>query len=130
MQLYNIVRSLFYYLFTSGLFISLTLVFLEVISKQFNVVNFFAFASGSFFIINLFQYNTVDKNNSLATPGFLLHTLLGSTVFWLLALTMIILYKMKYKRGEIINIILSLLVFFFVIYIYAYKNGYLNFSIV
>lgn len=127
MNLVLFFRTFFYYLFTSGLFISLALTFLKYVSKFYNFVNVFAFASGSLFLINLMQYNVVAENNPLAVRGFLIHTILGVSCFWLLALTMLILHSFKYTRSDIITIMLSLIIIKFVIYIYIYKKGYLNF---
>jgi hypothetical protein len=127
MNLVLFFRTFFYYLFTSGLFISITLTFLEYISKLYNFVNVFAFASASFFIINLMQYNVVAENNPLAVKGFLIHSLLGVSCYWFLAVTMLILYNYKYSRSDMITIMLSLIVITFLIYIFAYKKGYLNF---
>ena len=120
-------RTFFYYFFTSGLFISLALSILEFISKYYNFVNVFAFASASLFLINLMQYNVVAENNPLAVKGFLIHTVLGVSCFWLLAFIMLILHSYKYSRTDINTIMLSLIVITFVIYIYSYKKGYLNF---
>ena len=50
-----LIRTFFFYFFTSGLIISLALTFLEHVSKFYSFVNVFAFASGSFFLINLMQ---------------------------------------------------------------------------
>ena len=72
------------------------------------------------------QYNVVAENNPLAVKGFLIHTLIGVTCFWFLALTMLILYNYKYSRSDIVTIMLSLTVITFITYIFAYK-GYLNF---
>lgn len=120
-------RTFFYYFLTSGLIISLALTFLEYISKYYNFVNVFAFASASLFLINLMQYNVVAENNPLAVKGFLIHTLLGVSCFWLLAFIMLLLNSFKYSRSDIITIMISLIIITFVIYIYSYKKGYLNF---
>ena len=127
MDISGLFRTFFFYFFTSGLIISLALTFLEYVSKIYNFVNVFAFASASLFLINLMQYNVVAENNPLAVKGFLMHTLLGVSCFWLLALAMLILHNFKYTRSDIITIMLSLIIITFVIYIYSYKKGYLNF---
>lgn len=121
------IKTFFFYFLTSGFIISFSLTLLEYISKFYNFVNVFAFASASLFLINLMQYNVVAENNSLAVKGFLIHTVLGVSCFWLLAVIMLILHSYKYSRTDINTIMLSLIVITFVIYIYSYKKGYLNF---
>tara|TARA_Y100000389_G_C17236738_1_gene400966 strand:+ start:303 stop:692 length:390 start_codon:yes stop_codon:yes gene_type:complete len=127
MNFFLFLKKFFYYFFTSGLFISLGLSVLEIISKFYNFVNVFAFASASLFLINLMQYNVIAENNSLAVKGFLIHTLLGVSCYWFLAFVMLIIYNYKYNRTDINTIMLSLIVITFIIYIYSYKKGYLNF---
>ena len=53
MDITLLFRTFFFYFFTSGLIISLALTFLEYVSKFYNFVNVFAFASASLFLINL-----------------------------------------------------------------------------
>lgn len=127
MDITLLFRTFFFYFFTSGLIISLALTFLEYVSKFYNFVNVFAFASASLFLINLMQYNVVAENNPLAVKGFLIHTLLGVSCFWLLALTMLILHSFKYSRSDIITIMLSLIIITFIAYLYSYKKGFLDF---
>jgi len=123
----KLLRSFFYYFFTSGLFISISLVILEMISQKFNLVNFFAFASASFFLINLMQFNVVNNNNPSANRGFLIHTLLGISLWVILAVLMYFLHKFKYNIVEINSIILSTFFIGFIAYFSAYYYGYLNF---
>lgn len=123
----NIVKKLFYYLFTSGLFIAISLLLLDTISNKLNLVNFFAYASASFFLFNLMQFNVVSNTNPIAIKGFLNHTLLGFSVATLFGVLMIILYNLEYSKGVIINIMLSAVIFAFILYFLAYNYGYLNF---
>ena len=122
-----LIRTFVFYFLTSGLIIALALTFLEHVSKFYNFVNVFAFASASFFLINLMQYNVVAENNHLAVKGFLIHTILGVLSFLCLTITMLILHSFKYSRSDIITIMLSLMVIIFVTYLYSYKKGFLDF---
>ena len=127
MDITALFRTFFFYFFTSGLIISLALTFLEHVSKFYSFVNVFAFASASFFLINLMQYNVVAENNPLAVKGFLIHTILGVLSFLCLTITMLLLHSFKYSRSDIITIMLSLIVIIFVIYLYSYKKGFFYF---
>ena len=123
----KLIQKLIYYLLTSGLFVALSLLLLEQISVKFNLVNFFAFASAGFFIVNLMQYNVVDKKNSSASRGFLIHTLFGVSLWAILAILMFFLYKFNFQRGDINSIIISTMIFGFLLYFYLYYKGLLNF---
>ena len=123
----KLIQKLIYYLLTSGLFVALSLLLLEQISVKFNLVNFFAFASAGFFIVNLMQYNVVDKKNSSASRGFLIHTLFGVGLWAFLAILMFFLYKFNFQRGDINSIIISTMIFGFLLYFYLYYKGLLNF---
>tara|TARA_Y100000389_G_C17405676_1_gene487876 strand:+ start:1075 stop:1464 length:390 start_codon:yes stop_codon:yes gene_type:complete len=127
MDISGLFRKFFFYFFTSGLIISLALTFLEYVSKFYSFVNVFAFASASFFLINLMQYNVVAESNPLAVKGFLIHTILGVLSFLFFSMTMLILHSFKYSRSDIITIMLSLIVITFVTYLYSYKKGFLDF---
>tara|TARA_B100000989_G_C19501404_1_gene454459 strand:+ start:127 stop:510 length:384 start_codon:yes stop_codon:yes gene_type:complete len=123
----KLIQKLFYYLFTSGLFVALSLLLLEQISIKFDLVNFFAFASAAFFIVNLMQYNVVDKKNPSASRGFLIHTLFGVSLWVFLAILMFFLHKFNFQRGDINSIVISTIIFGFLLYFYCYYKGFLNF---
>tara|TARA_B100000424_G_C22709710_1_gene386412 strand:+ start:73 stop:447 length:375 start_codon:yes stop_codon:yes gene_type:complete len=123
----KLLKSFIYYFLTSGLFVALTLVLLDAISYKFNFVNFFAFASASFFLINLMQYNVVNNSNPYAKRGFVIHTLFGIALWVLLAILLYFLNEFKYNIIEINSIILSTFLIGFIIYFIAYYYGYLNF---
>ena len=125
MKIGYLTKRLFYYLFTSGVFISISLLILEVISFKFNLVDMFAFASGSFFLINLMQYNVVANHNVVAVPGFLKQTIFGSIVYLFFAVIMLILYKFNNSREKIILYMLIITVIVYILYIIGYKNGIL-----
>ena len=123
----KLLKSFLYYFFTSGLFISISLVILEVISQKFNLVNFFAFASASFFLINLMQFNVIHNTNPSASHGFLIHTFFGLGLWVILAILLYFLHKFKYNITEINSIILSTFFIGFIIYFTLYYYGYLKF---
>lgn len=98
-----------------------------MISVKFDLVNFFAFASAGFFIVNLMQYNVVDERNHLASRGFLIHSLFGVSLWAFLAILMFILYNYNFTRYEINSIILSSMFILFLLYFYLYYKGFLYF---
>ena len=128
MPINGLIKSLLYHLFTSGLFISITLVVLKMISSSINFVNVFAFASASMFLINLLQYNVVDQINPKASRGFIIHTLLGVGSYFILAVSMYILHVLNYSRATILTSLLSASIFLFLSYLFIYRKGLLNFN--
>ena len=127
MKIGFLAERFIYYFLTSGIFISISLVILEVISKKFNLVDMFAFASASFFLINLMQYNVVANENIVAVPGFLKQTIFGSLVYLFFAVIIFILYKFNNSREEIIIYMLITIIIVYILYAIAYKNGLLKF---
>ena len=123
----KLLKSFFYYFLTSGLIISVALVFLESIADKYNMVNFFAFASASLFLFNLAQFNVINNTNPSANRGFLIHTLIGITLWVILAILLYFLNEFKYNIIEINSIILSTMVIGFIAYFTTYYYGYLNF---
>ena len=123
----KLLKSFFYYFLTSGLIISLALVFLESVAYKYNMVNFFAFASAGLFLFNLAQFNVINNTNPSANRGFLIHTFFGVGLWALLAILLYFLNEFKYNIIEINSIILSTMVIGFLAYFTAYYYGYLNF---
>ena len=123
----KLLKSFFYYFLTSGLIISVALVFLQSIADKYNMVNFFAFASAGLFLFNLAQFNVINNTNPSANRGFLIHTFFGIGLWVLLAILLYFLNEFKYKITEINSIILSTMFIGFIIYFSAYYYGYLNF---
>ena len=123
----KLLKSFFYYFLTSGLIISVALVFLETIADKYNMVNFFAFASAGLFLFNLAQFNVINNTNPSANRGFLIHTFFGVGLWALLAILLYFLNEFKYNIIEINSIILSTMIIGFIAYFTAYYYGYLNF---
>tara|TARA_A100001011_G_C13737722_1_gene606169 strand:+ start:13 stop:387 length:375 start_codon:yes stop_codon:yes gene_type:complete len=123
----KLLKSFFYYFLTSGLIISVALVFLESIAHKYNMVNFFAFASAGLFLFNLAQFNVINNTNPSANRGFLIHTFFGVGLWALLAILLYFLNEFKYNIIEINSIILSTMIIGFIAYFTAYYYGYLNF---
>jgi hypothetical protein len=123
----KLLKSFFYYFLTSGLVISVALVFLQTIADKYNMVNFFAFASAAFFLFNLAQFNVVNNTNPSANRGFLMHTFFGIGLWITLAILLYFLNEFKYTITEINSIILSTMTIGFLTYFAAYYYGYLNF---
>lgn len=113
----NLSKSFLYYWFTSGIIIALFLVVLEVISYNPNFVEIFAFLSGSFFLINFFQFYTVNSENKSAMKPFLVQTMIGGIVWVLYCLIMYVLYIKDISNYKNVFITLLSIILFSVTHI-------------
>ena len=127
MYIYKFLKEFISYFFTSGIIISLSLVILKLISKYHNLVGFYAFASASFFIVNLMQYYVVDKENKQANLTFLLHTMIGGVIWTIYSVIMYFLYLYNFSTFNNILITTLVIIITTIIYFYLTYNNILNF---
>jgi len=93
----------------AGLTVGPFLTLLEILKKA-SDIKLFAFSSGSFFIIQLLQFNKVINVNNENLENFLLHSVIGGISWVFISLMMYILHKLKYSKEQIlISTILLLL---------------------
>jgi len=122
----KILKKFLYHLLTSGVIISILLLVLELISYNANYVEIFAFLSGSFFIINFFQFYTIGTSNINVLNQFLVQTIIGGFIWFFYAVIMYILNI--YNFGLLSNIFYTLLIIIVVslthIYLVIKKNFY------
>tara|TARA_B110000858_G_scaffold183639_1_gene224161 strand:+ start:1827 stop:2213 length:387 start_codon:yes stop_codon:yes gene_type:complete len=103
-------------LIKGAIFMGICLTILEIIPKTNNSIGFYAAMSASFFYVNLMQYYYVSKLENNKEHTFLYHSLMGNILWMLYALTMIILYKLKFTNIENILITFILTVIVSIIY--------------
>ena len=98
-----IINTLFNTFLTSGISFTILLTILNLIVNYTNLISFYAFFSGSFIIINLYQYYTIILNNPKATETFLIHSIIGG-IFWvILSILMYILHINNLSYQNIIS---------------------------
>ena len=127
MYIYKFLQEFISYFFTSGIIITLFLVVLKLISQHNNLVGFYAFASGSFFILNLVQYSIISKENKSANLTFLLHSMIGGTIWTIYALIMYILYLYNFSTFNNILITGIIITITTIIYFYLTYNKIIKF---
>jgi len=127
MDVYNFLKEFLSYFFTSGIIISLSLVVLKFISQYNNLVGFYAFASASFFIVNLMQYYVIDIENKQANLTFLLHTMIGGVIWTIYSVIMYFLYLYNFTTFNNILITTIVIIITTIIYFYLTYNNILNF---
>lgn len=122
-----IINTLINTFLTSGISFTILLTILNLIVNYTNLISFYAFFSGSFILVNLYQYYTIIKNANKSTETFLIHSIIGGIVWVILSILMYILHinNIIYK-----NIISSVLFIFFIIsiiYLLLCINNVFNF---
>ena len=93
----------------AGLTLGPCLTLLELLNKASNI-KLFAFSSGSFFIIQILQFNKVSSVNKKNLDDFLLHSIIGGMSWVLLAVIMYILNKLNYSKNKILIISVFLII--------------------
>jgi len=85
-----------------GLIIGFCLTLIDLIKKSSNNIAFYGFLSGSFFIVNLFQYYYLNNVSVKNIEPFLLYLIIGG-IFWVIY-TIILYYIHKFSNYIILNI--------------------------
>ena len=127
MNIYNFFKEFLSYFLTSGIIISLSLVILKFISQYHNLVGFYAFASSSFFIVNLMQYHVIDSENKDANLTFLLHSMVGGVIWIVYLLIIYILYLYNFSTFNNLLITTIVIIVTTIIYFYLTYNNILKF---
>lgn len=106
---YNILLYIFSKNFLyGGIVIGICLTLLELIKYNKNLVGFYAFASASFFIINLLQFYYIDKINPEMNSVFLYHTVVGG-ILWVLYSVILYIFYLKNLHANT-NILFTLII--------------------
>tara|TARA_X000000368_G_C22846942_1_gene630288 strand:- start:400 stop:810 length:411 start_codon:yes stop_codon:yes gene_type:complete len=109
-----------------GLLIGLTVTIIEFIYKSNDLISFFAYASASLFIVQLFQYYYVNYKNSKVIDKFLFHSFVGGSVWVLFIIIMILLHKYTNNINLVVISCISLYILGLIIYFILLKNTKLN----
>jgi hypothetical protein len=117
MVIQPIISSIINNLFKAGLIVAISLTLLEKISSNLKYVGFFSFISGSFFIVKLFQYNTISINK-ITSETFLIHSIIGGFIWCIYAILMYILFKLNYSTNQIIAITTGIIIIINIFYYY------------
>ena len=102
MDLNKIVRVSIKNFLYGGLVVGLLLGLLELIQDSRKLLSFYAFVSGSFFVIQIIQYEYIKNTNDALMQKFLIHSIIGGIMWVLYSIILYLLYLYKYSRGKII----------------------------
>ena len=101
-----------------GILLGVLITIIDLIKDSNHSVNFYAYASASFFLINLFQYYYIAKLNPKLEVNFLFHTMIGGIIFSLYAILMFILFKYNFSTYN--NILFTGIIYIIITAIYFY----------
>jgi len=114
------IRILIENFIKGGLIIGVSIAIIEMIHKSKKLINIFAFLSGFFFLINLYQFYYISYKDSSLNEGFLRFSIFGGLAWVILAIYMYIAYQYM----SINNLILStIIVYFLVCLVFLWFTG-------
>lgn len=107
----------------SGFILGVLLSLMEIIKNSRKNIGFYAFLSGSFFVVNLIQYNYIDEISHNNTDTFLFHSITGGIIWVVFSIFLYILYKYKIDKVLSILIIIFLVLITTIFYYYFFLNN-------
>lgn len=105
-----------------GLMIGIAITIIELIYQSKDTIQFYAFVSASFFIIQLLQYEYVYKKSKQATIPFIIHSIIGGIFFVLYGILMYYLHKYNVKPSIIVKSLLFLYIIISILYYILIQN--------
>ena len=81
-------------LFYGGLALGIGLTFVEYFRNRSDLVYLYAYVTSSFFIVQLYKYFYVNKSIPALSHGFIIHSIIGGTVYVVFILLMLYLFIM------------------------------------
>ena len=106
-----------------GLIIGLSMGLIELFHKSSHFIDIFGFLSGSFFVINLYQYYYVAQKDVELNDSLLYYSILGGLAWVLLAIYVYVANRFLETR---IVILTSTIVYFAVIFAFLCASGHLQ----
>ena len=100
-HLSNVFFKNFFY---GGLALGLGLTFVEYFRGHSDLVYLYAYGTSSFFVVQLYKYYYVNKHIPELAHGFIVHSIIGGTVYVLFILLMLLLFIMYQTKKPIKNI--------------------------
>jgi len=109
-----------------GILISIPLTILELLPKDKKYIAFYAMAGAFFIYLNLIEFHYLGNIYPESMKIFLIHTIIGSSLFILVTLLQILFLYIKISLNLNILIALILHTIFIIIYFYLIKTNKLR----
>jgi len=122
-----IINTLIHTFLTSGISFTILLTILNLIVNYTNLISFYAFFSGSFILVNLFQYYTIIQKANKSIETFLIHSIIGGIIWVILSIYMYILHINNITYKNIISSVLFIFLIISIIYLLLCINNVFNF---
>ena len=123
----NIINTLIHTFLTSGISFTILLTILNLIINYANLISFYAFFSGSFILVNLFQYYTIMQKANKSIETFLIHSIIGGIIWVILSIYMYILHINNITYKNIISSLFFIFLIISIIYLLLCINNVFNF---
>ena len=112
----NLIKTFIQNFLYGGLLMGFALTVIDFINDSDRSIALYAFLSGSFFIINLMQYNYIYNSNDIYVNTFLIHSVIGGIVWVLFGILLYYLHVLKIDMTSIMLINLFAIIITSVIY--------------
>ena len=118
-----IINTLINTFLTSGISFTILLTILNLIINYTNLISFYAFFSGAFILVNLYQYYTIIKKNNKSSDTFLIHSIIGGIIWVILSVLMYILHINNITYKNIISFTCLIFLIICIIYLLLCINN-------
>ena len=105
-----------------GLLLGVAITIIELIYKSDDLLGFYAFLSASFFIVQLFQFEYVNKKSPKSTKTFLINSIIGGILFVVYVFMMYHLHINNISSENIIVILILFYIIFTILYYLLIKS--------
>ncbi len=122
-----IINTLIQTFLTSGISFTILLTILNLIVNYTNLISFYAFFSGSFILVNLYQYYTITQKANKSIETFLIHSIIGGIIWVILSIYMYILHINNITYKNIISSVVFIFLIISIIYLLLCINNVFNF---
>jgi len=118
------IKNFFTYWLTSGFILAIALLVLDIISFDSKSIGIYAFLSGSFFFVNLLQFNVLKPYSEIRRKTFIMHTIFGGLIWVFYSIIMYVLYINNFSSNY--NILITFISIIFISFIYFIKYEFIN----
>ena len=122
MNIKLLLRNFGFNFFKGGFTIGIALTIIDLLAHDQNLINFYAAASASFFLLQLFQFSRIYNNDPALSDGFIFHTIIGNLLYFVYVVIMYLLFLAHFSSNAIIIICFLLWTIGTLIYYYIEKQ--------
>tara|TARA_B100000902_G_scaffold8366_1_gene10522 strand:+ start:725 stop:1135 length:411 start_codon:yes stop_codon:yes gene_type:complete len=106
-----------------GLLLGVAITIIELIYKSDDLLGFYAFLSASFFIVQLFQFEYVNKKSPKSTKTFLINSIIGGILFVVYVFMMYYLHINNFSPKNVVTVLILIYIIFTLLYYLLIKSA-------